>query len=150
MAPAGAGMTMDTKKQADIRPRWETEVEILPIKSRLIDFEHPPAGTYLVTGHRAQRGYRLSKFCMSFMKPDVRAKWKEDSEGYMRDFGLTDYEQSLIREQNWIGMIRYGISPFMIFKLSAAFGVGQNRTGAAMRGESYEDFMKTRNVKDAS
>ncbi len=150
MAPAAAGMTMDTKKQADIRPRWETEVEILPIKSRLIDFEHPPAGTYLVTGHRAQRGYRLSKFCMSFMKPDVRAKWKEDSEGYMRDFGLTDYEQSLIREQNWIGMIRYGISPFMIFKLSAAFGVGQNRTGAAMRGESYEDFMKTRNVKDAS
>ena len=150
MAPAAAGMTMDTKKQADIRPRWETEVEILPIKSQLIDFQHPPAGTYLVTGHRAQRGYRLSKFCMSFMKPDVRAKWKEDSEGYMRDFGLTDYEQSLIREQNWIGMIRYGISPFMIFKLSAAFGVGQNRTGAAMRGESYEDFMKTRNVKDAS
>jgi protocatechuate 4,5-dioxygenase alpha chain len=68
----------------------------------------------------------------------------------MREFGLSDYEQSLIREQNWIGMIRYGISPFMIFKLSAAFGVGQNRTGAAMRGESYEDFMKTRNVKDAS
>jgi len=143
-------MTMDTKSGAGTKPSWETEVELLPIKSRLIDFDHPPPGTYLVTGHRAQRGYRLSKFCMSFMKPDVRAKWKEDSEAYMRDFGLTDYEQSLIREQNWIGMIRYGISPFMIFKLSAAFGVGQNRTGAAMRGETYEDFMKTRNVKDAS
>jgi len=143
-------MTMDAKKQADARPAWETEVEILPIKSRLIDFEHPLPGTYLVTGHRAQRGYRLSKFCMSFMKPEVRAKWKEDSEGYMRAFGLTEYEQSLIREQNWIGMIRYGISPFMVFKLSAAFGVGQNRTGAAMRGETYEEFMKTRNVKDAS
>ena len=141
---------MGTKPQAGARPRWETEVEILPIQSRLIDFEHPIAGTYLVTGARARRGYRLSKFCMSFMKPEVRAKWKADSEGYMREFGLSDYEQSLIREQNWIGMIRYGISPFMIFKLSAAFGVGQNRTGAAMRGESYEDFMKTRNVKDAS
>ena len=143
-------MSMGTKPQAVARPRWETEVEILPIQSRLIDFEHPIAGTYLVTGARAQRGYRLSKFCMSFMKPEVRAKWKADSEGYMRAFGLSDYEQSLIREQNWIGMIRYGISPFMIFKLSAAFGVGQNRTGAAMRGESYEDFMRTRNVKDAS
>lgn len=143
-------MSMNAKKQESARPAWETAVEVLPIQSRLIDFQHPLPGTYLVTGHRAQRGYRLSKFCMSFMKPDVRAKWKEDSEGYMRDFGLTEYEQSLIREQNWIGMIRYGISPFMIFKLSAAFGVGQNRTGAAMRGETYEEFMKTRNVKDAS
>lgn len=143
-------MSMNAKKEAGARPPWETEIEILPLRSRLIDFQHPLPGTYLVTGRRAQRGYRLSKFCMSFMKPDVRAKWKEDSEGYMRDFGLTEYERGLIREQNWIGMIRYGISPFMIFKLSAAFGVGQNRTGAAMRGETYEDFMKTRNVKDAS
>ncbi|HEY7609660.1 MAG TPA: protocatechuate 3,4-dioxygenase [Alphaproteobacteria bacterium] len=141
---------MSAKKQADARPAWETEVEILPIRSRLIDFAYPIPGTYLVTGARAQRGYRLSKFCMSFMKPEVRAKWKEDAERYMREFGLSEYEQSLIRDQNWIGMIRYGISPFMIFKLSSTFGVGQNRTGAAMRGETYEEFMKTRNVKDAS
>jgi protocatechuate 4,5-dioxygenase alpha subunit len=138
------------EEKCDIRPIWETDVEILPIRSRLIDYQHPPPGTHLVTGHRAQRGYRLSKFCMSFMKPAVRAAWKEDPERYMREFGLSDFERELIRTQNWIGMIRYGISPFMIFKLSAAFGVGQNRTGAAMRGETYEEFMKTRNVKDAS
>jgi protocatechuate 4,5-dioxygenase alpha subunit len=143
-------MSMSAKKQAGARPRWETEVEILPIRSRLIDFEHPIPGTYLVTGARAQRGYRLSKFCMSFMKPENRASWKADAERYMSDFGLSDYEKGLIRDQNWIGMIRYGISPFMIFKLSSTFGVGQNRTGAAMRGETYEEFMKTRNVKDAS
>ena len=143
-------MSMKANKETGTKPPWETEVEILPIQSRLIDFAHPLPGTYLVTGQRAQRGYRLSKFCMTFMKPEVRARWKQDSEGYMREFGLSEYEQSLIREQNWIGMIRYGISPFMVFKLSTAFGVGQNRTGAAMRGETYEEFMKTRNVKDAS
>ena len=144
---------MDTKKPRATsaeRPRWETEVEILPIQSRLIDYRHPLPGTYLVTGARAQRGYRLSRFCMSFMKPENRAAWKVDAERYMGEFGLSDHEKSLIREQNWIGMIRYGISPFMIFKLSATFGVGQNRTGAAMRGQTYEEFMATRNVKDAS
>lgn len=144
---------MEQKQQdedTDRRPHWETEVEILPIRSRLIDYRHPIPGTYLVTGHRAQRGYRLSKFCMSFMKPENREAWKMDAERYMSEFGLSDYEKGLIRAQNWIGMIRYGISPFMVFKLSNTFGVGQNRTGAAMRGQTYEAFMATRNVKDAS
>jgi hypothetical protein len=47
-------------------------------------------------------------------------------------------------------MLRYGVNTFMLLKLSATLGVGQNRTGAAMRGQSYEEFMATRNVKEAS
>jgi protocatechuate 4,5-dioxygenase alpha chain len=132
------------------RPSWETEIEKLPIKSRMLDFEHPHFGTYLVTGARAQRAYRFSKFCMSFMKPENRDAFKADPERYMTAQGLSDYEKSLIREQHWLGMVRYGVSPFLIFKLSNAFGVGQNRTGAKMRGQSYEEFMATRNVKGAS
>ena len=34
-------------------------------------------------------------------------------------------------------------------KLANAFGVNQNQTGAKMRLQSFEEFMKTRNVKDA-
>jgi hypothetical protein len=45
--------------------------------------------------------------------------------------------------------VRYGVNAFMIFKLANAFGVNQNQTGAKMRRESFEEFMKTRNVKDA-
>lgn len=129
---------------------WEAGAEILPIRSALIDYARPLWGTYLTTGRRAQRGYRLSKFCMSFMDPENRAAFKTDRDRYMRDFGLSEYERRLVREQNWNGMLRYGVNSFMIFKLSNALGVGQNRTGAAMRGQSYEEFMATRNVKEAS
>lgn len=131
------------------RPSWETSVEILPIRSRLIDFEHPIAGTYLTTGARAQRGYRLSKFCMAFMRPDFRDRFKADPERAMAEHGLSDYEKTLIREQNFNAMVRYGVNAFMIFKLANAFGVNQNQTGAKMRRETFEEFMKTRNVKDA-
>ena len=141
-------MTMD-KKQAGARPSWETEVEILPIRSEQIDFGHPLHGTYLTTGSRAQRGFRLSKFCMAFMSPETRGAFKADPERVMAEHGLSDYEKTLIREQNFNAMVRYGVNAFMIFKLANAFGVNQNQTGAKMRLQSFEEFMKTRNVKDA-
>ena len=142
-------MSMDAKKQDDARPAWETEVEILPIQSRQIDFAHPLHGTYLTTGSRAQRGFRLSKFCMSFMSPAFRDAFKADPEKTMSEAGLSDYEKTLIREQNFNAMVRYGVNAFMIFKLANAFGVNQNQTGAKMRLQSFEEFIATRNVKDA-
>jgi gallate dioxygenase len=140
-------MTMDTEKQA--KPSWETEVEVLPIQSAQIDFGKPLHGTYLTTGSRAQRGFRLSKFCMAFMEPATREAFKADPERVMAEHGLSDYEKNLIREQNFNAMVRYGVNAFMIFKLANAFGVNQNQTGAKMRLQSFEEFMKTRNVKDA-
>lgn len=141
---------MDKNEKSDAaRPAWETSVEILPIQSRMIDFAKPLPGTYLTTGSRAQRGYRLSKFCMAFMKPEHREAFKADPEKVMSAFNLTDYEKELIRTQNFNAMVRYGVNAFMIFKLANAFGVNQNQTGAKMRLQSFEEFIATRNVKDA-
>ncbi len=123
---------------------------MLPIRSKQIDYSRPISGTYPTTGLRAARGYRFSKFCMSFMDPKIREAYKADPEKVMNDAGLTDYEKDLVKRQDWNGMIRYGTSTFMVLKLSNVIGVGQNRTGAAMRGQTYEEFMATRNVKDAS
>jgi protocatechuate 4,5-dioxygenase alpha subunit len=135
--------------EATGRPRWETEVEILPIRSGMIDFEKPLPGTYLTTGARAQRGFRLGKFCMEFMKPAFRDAFKADAEAVMAAHGLTPYERELIRGQNFNAMVRYGVNAFIIFKVANALGVNQNQTGAKMRKESYEQFLATRNVKEA-
>lgn len=126
------------------------DVERYVIRSRLIDYSKPIAGTYLVTGLRAQRGYRLSKFCRAFMVAANRDAFKADAEQYMADFGLSDEERDLVRRRDWNGMLRYGVCTFLLLKLAAALGVGQNRMGAAMRGQTYEDFLKTRNVPGAS
>lgn len=128
---------------------WEDGGEILAIQSRQIDYSKPLPGTYLTTGIRAQRGYRLGKFCMTLMTPANRELFKADAEKYMGDFGLSDYEKELVRSKNWNRMLRYGVNTFMILKLSNAMGVSQNHTGAAMRNQSYEDFMATRNSKGA-
>jgi protocatechuate 4,5-dioxygenase alpha chain len=128
---------------------WEDGGEILAIQSQQVDYSKPLPGTYLTTGIRAQRGYRLGKFCMTLMTPANRELFKADAEKYMSDFGLSDYEKELVRSKNWNRMLRYGVNTFMILKLSNAMGVSQNHTGAAMRNQSYEDFMATRNSKGA-
>ena len=126
---------------------WEDGGEILAIQSRQIDYAKPLPGTYLTTGLRAQRGYRLGKFCMTLMAPANRALFKADTDKYMQEFGLSDYEKDLIRTKSWNRMLRYGVNTFLILKLSNVMGVSQNHTGAAMRNQSYEDFMATRNTK---
>ena len=45
-------------------------------------------------------------------------------------------------------MLRHGVSSFLLMKLANVMGTAQNQMGAAMRGETYEEFMATRNVKD--
>ena len=124
--------------------------EILPIRSRSIDYAHPIPGTYLTTGARAARGYRFSKFCMSLSHAASREAFKADAERFMQEAGLSGTEKQLVRDRDWNGMLRHGTSTFMVLKLSNALGVGQNRTGAMMRGQTYEAFMATRNFKDAS
>ncbi len=122
--------------------------EILHIQSKQIDYAHPIAGTYLPTGLRAARGYRFSKFCMTFMQPDNRAAFKADAEQYMAKHRLTDIEMQLIHDRDWNGMLRHGVSSFLLMKLANVLGIAQNEMGAAMRGESFAQFMSTRNVKD--
>jgi gallate dioxygenase len=44
-------------------------------------------------------------------------------------------------------MIRYGVIFFLLEKLGAVVGVSNLHIYAAMRGQSLEDFQKTRNTK---
>jgi protocatechuate 4,5-dioxygenase alpha subunit len=122
--------------------------EVLDIHSKQVDYAHPIPGTYLTTGLRAARGYRFSKFCMAFMKPENREAFKADAEQAMTRHGLTEEEKQMIRNRDWNGMLRYGVSSFLLMKLANAMGTAQNEMGAEMRGQSYNEFMQTRNFKD--
>ena len=44
-------------------------------------------------------------------------------------------------------MIHYGVIFFMLEKLAAVIGVSNLHVYAAMRGQSLEDFLKTRNTQ---
>ena len=43
-------------------------------------------------------------------------------------------------------MVRYGVNHFLVFRVAGAVGDGLAAAGAQMRGETLEEFRKTRRV----
>ena len=67
----------------------------------------------------------------------------------MSRFSLTEEEKNLIRKRDFKGLIEAGMNIYAMLKIGSATGNSLYRMGAQMRGESYEAFLSTRNMKDA-
>ncbi len=102
-------------------------------------------GTYPFTLERSVERFRINKFLHDLVEPEHRAEFKADPEAAFEAAGLTAEERDLIRRRDWRGMIHYGVIFFMLEKLGAVTGVSNLHIYAAMRGESLEEFQKTRN-----
>jgi protocatechuate 4,5-dioxygenase alpha chain len=98
---------------------------------------------------KSRRGYRLNKMCGSLCDPQNREAFKRDEEAYMARFGLTDSEKELVRSRDFAALIQAGLNIYFMLKLGSVTGNSLYRMGAQMRGESYEQFLATRNFKDA-
>jgi len=106
-------------------------------------------GTYPFTLARSVKGYRLNKFLHALVEPAHRAKFLADPETTFAEADLTDEERRMVRDRDWRALIRYGASFFMLEKLGAVVGVSNLHIYAAMRGQTLEDFQKTRNAPGA-
>jgi len=106
-------------------------------------------GTYPFTLARSVKAYRLNRFLHALVEPAHRAKFLADPEGAFADAELNEEERGMVRNRDWRALIRYGASFFMLEKLGAVVGVSNLHIYAAMRGQSLEDFQKTRNAPGA-
>ena len=97
----------------------------------------------------SRRGRRLNKLCAALCSPQEREAFKRDEEGFMSRFGLTEAERELIRRRDFQGLIDAGTNIYFLLKIGSVTGNGLYKMGAQMRGENYEQFLATRNVKGA-
>jgi gallate dioxygenase len=81
--------------------------------------------------------------------PSHRLAFKANESASMRDAGLSEEEQGMIQRRDWQALIRYGASFFMLEKLAAVVGTSNLHVYAAMRGETLDTFLKTRNAPTA-
>lgn len=107
------------------------------------------SGTYPFTLAHSVKAYRVNKFLHRLIEPDFRARFLSNYDALADAHGLTEEEADLIRRRDWRGLIHYGAIFFVLEKLGAVVGVSNLHIYAAMRGESLEDFLKTRNAPSA-
>jgi protocatechuate 4,5-dioxygenase, alpha chain len=87
--------------------------------------------------------------CAALCDPGEREAFKRDEEAFMARFSLSEEEKALIRKRDFAGMIEAGMNIYFMLKIGSATGNSLYRMGAQMRGESYEQFLATRNIKGA-
>ena len=81
----------------------------------------------------ATRGIRLNKAAYSLKDAEQRELFARDEEAWMAQFGLTDEEQRLVRERDWIGLWRAGMTIYVMVKLSGVTGTPLPEIGRQMR-----------------
>lgn len=107
------------------------------------------AGTYPFTLERSVKAYRLNRFLHGMTRPEHRARFLADEEAAFAEAQLSEEERDLLRRRDWRALIHYGVIFFLLEKLGAVTGVSNLHIYAAMRGQSLEDFQKTRNAPGA-
>jgi len=104
-------------------------------------------GTYPFTLERSVKGYRLNHFLHGLIEPAYRQRFLADPEAMFEEAGLTAQERDMVRRRDWRALIHYGASFFLLEKLGAVIGTTNLHIYAAMRGQSLEEFQRTRNAQ---
>src|SRR3989442_381599 len=106
-------------------------------------------GTYPFTLERSVKAFRINDYLHRIVEPSHREAFLRDPEASFAAAGLTEEERDLIRRRDWRGLMHYGVIFFMLEKLGAVTGVSNLHIYAAMRGETLEEFQRTRNAPGA-
>ena len=115
-----------------------------------VDRDRPIADTRIFDGAESRRGYRINKLAMSLARAENRAAFAADEEAYMARYGLDDAEREAVRERDWRRIMdELGGNIYMVIKIGTVTGHGLYQIGAHQRGETYEEFLATRNAAGA-
>ena len=106
-------------------------------------------GTYPFDIKTGVSRIRLNRFFWEMRKAEVREAFNADEDACCRKAGLNEEEIELVRERNWIGLVRYGANFFVLEKFARLVGETNLEVYAEMRGETFEEFLATRQVPDA-
>lgn len=106
-------------------------------------------GTYPFDIATSVKTYRINRYLNAMIDPAHRALFLADPERSFAENDLAEEERVLIRARDWAGLIHYGAIFFGLEKLAAVLGIPNAAVYAGMRGESLEDFQRTRNAPGA-
>jgi gallate dioxygenase len=106
-------------------------------------------GTYVFDLQTSAKALRLNRFLHGLTSRNNRALFKGDPEAAFEKSDLSEDERRMVRDLDWAALIRYGASFFCLEKLARVKGVSNPEMVAGFRGETLEEFLKTRRVPGA-
>lgn len=109
------------------------------------DPQKPIADSHVFDLRRSHMGYRINRLCDSLSVAENRAAYKENELAYLDRYGLTEKEKQLVLARDFPGLLDAGGNIYYLLKLGLVTGKPLYHMGAQMRGETFEQFLSTRN-----
>lgn len=105
-------------------------------------------GTYPFDVARSVERIRINRFFWSLAQPAFRERFLADEAALHRDSGLSPEEIGLVKARDWLGLVKYGANFFVLEKALRVLKVTNLHAYAQMRGETFEEFLKSRRVPE--
>ena len=102
---------------------------------------------YVFDLERSAKGLRLNRFLNGLTRKENRELFLKNPDEAMR--ALSEEEKDMVKRLDWKALQDYGASFFCLEKLARTKGVSNPEMVAAFRGETLEQFLKTRRVPGA-
>ena len=102
---------------------------------------------YVFDLERSAKGLRLNRFLNGLARAENRKLFLEHPQEALKH--LSAEERDMVMRLDWKALQDYGASFFCLEKLARARGVSNPEMVAAFRGETLEQFLKTRRVPGA-
>jgi len=103
--------------------------------------------SYVFDLERSAQGLRLNRFLHGLTRLARRDMFEKDPDQAMHE--LTDEEKDMVRRLDWRAMQDYGANFFCLEKLGRVKGVSNPEIVAHFRGETLDEFLRTRRVPGA-
>lgn len=103
-------------------------------------------GTYVFDARVSNRTLKLNRFFWNMIRAEWRERYLADPEQFMQEAGLTPEQAEMVTKQDWLSLVKAGANFFVVEKFARVAKLSNMEVYAIMRGESYEDFLKTRQV----
>jgi hypothetical protein len=103
-------------------------------------------GTYPFDVAHSVKALDLNRFFWRHREPLFRELVARDLEAAFDESRLSEEERELVRRRDWLGLVRYGVSFFVLEKFARVQKMSNLQVYASMRGETLDAFLQTRRV----
>jgi protocatechuate 4,5-dioxygenase alpha chain len=97
-------------------------------------------GTVVFDADQARKGYHLNMFCMSLMKAENRAAFKQNERAYLDNWPMTEAQKQAILTRDWNQMLQLGGNIYFTAKLAATDGLSFQQIAAMMTGKTQAEY----------
>lgn len=109
------------------------------IHAYLAEFDDIP-GTRVYTAARARRGYWINQFAMSLMRPENRARFKENERAYLDEWDISEDAKQALLARDYNALLDLGGNIYFLSKLFSADGIPFAQACSTMTDLSWPEY----------